>query len=207
LLSIKNKSIIKNEQEISQQMNKIIDDINQTRIRIGKIIKNLKQKLDYSKEEKDNDFRIKKNLFDAFIKKYQSTVNRFQKIESDIKNDKQTKLIREAEIAINHELNEEERKNLIKNPDILVEIYENKLRGKAPVRLKNAVRNLEERHKDILKLERSINELHKMVDELNILVLYQGGMIDNIAENVNIAKDYVIKGEATIGKSKDCIIY
>lgn len=188
-------------------MNKIIDDINQTRIRIGKIIKNLKQKLDYSKEEKDNDFRIKKNLFDAFIKKYQSTVNRFQKIESDIKNDKQTKLIREAEIAINHELNEEERKNLIKNPDILVEIYENKLRGKAPVRLKNAVRDLEERHKDILKLESSINELHKMVNELNILVLYQGGMVDNIAENVNIAKDFVIKGEITIGKSKDCIVY
>ena len=73
--------------------------------------------------------------------------------------------------------------------------------------MKNAVRDLEERHKDILKLERSINELHKMVNELNLLVLYQGGMIDNIAENIYLAKDYVIKGEATIGKSKDCIIY
>ena len=188
-------------------MNEIIDDINQNRIRIDKIIKNLNQKLNYSKEEKDNDFRIKKNLLDALIKKYQSTINRFQKYESDIKNDKETKLIREAEIAINHELNEEERKNLIKNPDILVEIYENKIRGKAPVRLKNAVRDLEERHKDILKLERSINELHKMVNELNLLVLYQGGMIDNIAENIYLAKDNVIKGETTIGKSKDCIIY
>lgn len=188
-------------------MNKIIDNIYQTRIRMDKIIKNLKQKLDYSKEENDSDLRIEKNLFDAFIKKYQRTINRFKKIESYIKSDKETKLIREAEIAINHELNEEERKNLIRNPDVLIEIYENKLRGKAPVRLKNALRNLEERHKDILKLEHSINELHKMVSELNLLVIYQGKMIDNIAENVNIAKDNVIKGEITIGKSKDCIIY
>ena len=188
-------------------MNEIIDNIYQTRIRMDKIIKNLKQKLDYSKEENDSDLRIEKNLFDAFIKKYQSTINRFKKIESYIKSDKETKLIREAEIAINHELNEEERKNLIRNPDVLIEIYENKLRGKAPVRLKNALRNLEERHKDILKLEHSINELHKMVSELNLLVIYQGKMIDNIAENVNIAKNNVIEGEITIGKSKDCIIY
>jgi t-SNARE complex subunit (syntaxin) len=189
-------------------MNKIIDNIYQIRIRMDKLIKNINQKLDNSKEENDNDLRIKKNLFNAFIKKYQRTINIFQKIEADIKIDKETKLIREAEIVINHDLNEEERKNLIRNPDILVEIYENKLKGNTvPYPLKNALRDLEDRHKDILKLERSINDLHKMVIELNLLVAYQGEMIDNIAEYVNTAKINVIKGETTIGKSKDCIIY
>lgn len=210
LISIKNKSInciSKNEQEISQKVIEIIDNIYQIKIRIDKIIKNLKQKLELSKEDNFSDLRIEKNLFGAFIKKYQSTINRFKLIESDIKKEKETELIREAEIAIHHELNEEERNNLIRNPDILVEIYENKLKGKASVRLKNALRDLEERHKDILKLERSINELHQMIKELNLLVIYQGEMLDNIAENVNIAKDNVIKAEATIGKSKDCIIF
>jgi len=210
LISVKNKSaecIIKNEQEISQQMNEIFDRVYQIRIKMDKIIKNLKEKLDYSKEKNNKDLRIKKNLFDAFIKKCQITINRFQKIESDIKMDKETKLIREAEIAINHDLNEEERKSLVKNPDSLVEIYENKIRGKAPVRLKNALRDLEERHKDILKLEESINDLHKMIYELNLLVIYQGEMIDNIAENINQGKDHVIKAEREIGKSKDCIVY
>ena len=188
-------------------MNEIFDRVYQIRIKMDKIIKNLKENLDYSKEKNNKDLRKKKNLFDAFIKKCQITINRFQKIESDIKMDKETKLIREAEIAINHDLNEEERKSLVKNPDSLVEIYENKIRGKAPVRLKNALRDLEERHKDILKLEESINDLHKMIYELNLLVIYQGEMIDNIAENINQGKDHVIKAEREIGKSKDCIVY
>ena len=36
---------------------------------------------------------------------------------------------------------------------MIQQIYEDKLKGKVPEPLKNAVRDLEERHKDIKKLE------------------------------------------------------
>ena len=41
-----------------------------------------------------------------------------------------------------------------------------------------------------------------MIMELNILVQYQGEMIDNIVENVSIAKSYVEKGEKEVVKSE-----
>ena len=182
---------------------------------MDKIIKTLKAKLensdegenneeeDKNKEKDETDLRIKKNLFDAMIKKYQNVINRYQNVETNIKSEKEKKLIREAEIVINHDLNEEEKQKLIENPNFLQNMYKDQLTGEATVQLQNAVRDLEERHKDIVKLEKSIMELHKMVTELNLLVQYQGEMIDNIVENVKISKEYIIKGEKEVVKSKE----
>ena len=82
-------------------------------------------------------------------------------------------------------------------------MYKDQLTGQIPEQLKNAVRDLEERHKDIAKLEKSIMELHIMVNELNLLVQYQGEMLDNIEKNVNIAKEYINKSVPEIVKSKE----
>ena len=41
-----------------------------------------------------------------------------------------------------------------------------------------------------------------MVVELNLLVQYQGEMIDNIVDNINSAKEYIKKGEVQVGKAK-----
>ena len=200
---------------MSQQIYEVNDNIVQSRTEMDKIIKTLKAKLensdegenneeeDKNKEKDETDLRIKKNLFDAMIKKYQNVINRYQNVETNIKSEKEKKLIREAEIVINHDLNEEEKQNLIENPNCLQDMYKDQLTGQAPVQLQNAVRDLEERHKDIVKLEKSIMELHKMVTELNLLVQYQGEMIDNIVENVSKSKEYIIKGEKEVVKSKE----
>ena len=64
------------------------------------------------------------------------------------------------------------------------------------------MRDLEDRHKDIKKLEKSIIELHKMIGELNKLVQYQGEMIDDIAVNISKSKDYIVKAEVELEKGK-----
>ena len=119
------------------------------------------------------------------IRTYRNEMSIYQNIEKKIKNVKETKLVREAEIFLNRDLNEEEKNYLIENPQYLKDMYQEKLAG---VQLQNAVRYLEERHKDIKKILTSVMELHKMVIELNALVKLQGEMMDNIVENVNKAK-------------------
>ena len=167
---------------------------------MNSIIKELKSQLASDEDDTDlTDLRIKKNLFDAMIKKYQRTLERFGDTESEVKRIKETKLVRGAEIALGRELDDQERKNAVENPEMVKQIYQEKL---APGILINAVRDLEERHKDIKKLEKSILELHNMVIELNTLVQYQGEMIDNIVNNVSKAKDHVIKGEKELESGK-----
>ncbi|KAG8172825.1 hypothetical protein JTE90_026646, partial [Oedothorax gibbosus] len=51
--------------------------------------------------------------------------------------------------------------------------------------------DIEDRHADILKLEKSIRELHDMFLDMAVLVEEQGELVDRIEYNVNQASDYV----------------
>jgi syntaxin 1B/2/3 len=193
------------ERDISNKINSIVNSVNTTQNQMDKLIKELKAMLSMEQEDKnDPEIRIKNNLFGSMLKKYQNTCMRFQREESDIKNLIETKLVRAAEIAVNQELTEEQRKEVIENPQMIQQMYENKLTGAAHIKLQNVVRDLEERHRDIKKLEKSILQIHNMVQELNALVKYQGEIIDNVEINIKSAKNYVFKAEKTINCKYRC---
>ena len=136
------------------------------------------------------------------IKKYQRIIQKLSDEESEMKNIKEKKLIRTAEIGIGRDLTNKEKKQVMENPKMIEQIYEDRLKGSGHRALINAVRDLEDRHKDIQKLEKSIIELSNMVTELSKLVKYQGEMIDNIVENVSKSKDYVAQAEVELVKGK-----
>ncbi|XP_039234818.1 syntaxin-2 isoform X2 [Pipra filicauda] len=56
---------------------------------------------------------------------------------------------------------------------------------------RQALNEIESRHKDIMKLESSIKELHEMFMDMAMFVETQGEMINNIEKNVMNATDYV----------------
>lgn len=159
---------------------------------MDKNIKLLKSELDKPKNEKDefweDDLRTKKNLFAAMINKYQSIIQKFQNEEEKIKEIKQTKIIREAEIGLGCELTKEEKEMVLDNPKMVQKIYQEKLQGKAHPTIINFVKDLEDRHHDIKKLEKSILELNQMISTLQSLVQYRGEIIDNITDNINSAR-------------------
>ena len=203
-MTIKSSLVEANNEEelqLSKKMNNILNYITEARGRIDKTIKDLDSEIKndqnkiLNKSEDGDDLRLKKNLFNAMIKKYQNVILKFQNEESEIKGIKETKLFRNAEIGLGRDLTENEKEYIIEDPKMIQQIYEDKLKGKAHVQLQNAVRDLEERHRDIKQLEKSVIELSKMITEFNKLVKYQGEMIDNIVENVSKSKDYILKGE------------
>ncbi|KAL8180230.1 UNVERIFIED_CONTAM: Syntaxin-2 [Gekko kuhli] len=56
---------------------------------------------------------------------------------------------------------------------------------------RQALDEIESRHKDIIKLESSIHELHEMFMDMAMLVEVQGEMVNSIEKNVMNAVDYV----------------
>ena len=193
------------EKDTSENLNRIVNEVHQIQAKMKPIIDNLRSNLNEEKTTKpgDPEYRIKENLFGAMIKKYQQTCVNFENVESEIKSIIETKLVRSAEIALNKNLTEEQKTEVINDPQVIQQMYENKLTGAAHVRLQNAVRDLEDRHRDIKNLERSILQIDKMIKELNQLVQLQGEMIDNIDTNIKQAKDYVLKGEKNVAKSEE----
>ena len=194
------------ERQISNKINMIVNSVQTTQNEMDKLIKELKAMLNTEGGDiNDPELRIKNNLFGSMLRKYQNTCMRFQREESNIKNIIETKLVRAAEIAVNQELTEEQRKEVIENPQMVQQMYENKLTGAAHIKLQNAVRDLEERHRDIKKLEKSILQVHNMIQELNALVKYQGEIIDNVEINIKKAKNYVFKAEKTLNCKYKCM--
>ncbi|TSO88072.1 Syntaxin-2 [Bagarius yarrelli] len=66
---------------------------------------------------------------------------------------------------------------------------------------RQALNEIESRHKDIIRLESSIKELHDMFMDMAVLVETQGEMIDNIENNVRNAVEYVGKANEEVKKA------
>lgn len=122
----------------------------------------------------------------------------------------QTRIIRDAEIVLNRKLEKNEQQEVLNDPEQVQRFYENRLTGAGHIKLQNAVADIEDRHKDIVKLERvtiyfiqSVNQVHQLFIELAALVQLQGELIDNIEANIHTAKDHVLQAEKDIIKSKE----
>ena len=147
--------------------------------------------------------RISKNLHGATVKNFQDAMIQFQSLESELKSINERMIIRSAEIASGKKLTDEEKKEIVLNPEMAQKMIQDKLSGQAHSKLQNAVRDLEERHAEIRKLENSIMEVHKLIEELAGLVNLQGEMIDDICENIAVSKSNVNDAEENIIKSKE----
>lgn len=88
------------------------------------------------------------------VKNYEETCSKFQNVENEIKTMMQTRVIRDAEVALNRKLDPQEREEVLLDPTKVQSFYQNKLTGSAHIQLKNFVNDLEDRHRDIQKLER-----------------------------------------------------
>jgi len=142
LISIKSSlsdSNKEDEEKLYKKFNNIVDDIEISKERMTEIIDSIKSDIEISKnKENDNDQRTKLNLFNAMIKKYQKVINKFQNIKSEINQIKENKLVREYEIVVGRDITNEEKNEIIENPQLILQKYEDRLKGKAPPKLINA---------------------------------------------------------------------
>ena len=209
----KQKEILVNafSSEDKNKVNAIIQQIiNQNTEYQSKIKKTLEENyVNFISDIEDNgnlypqERRISKNLHGATVKNFQDAMIQFQSLESELKSINERMIIRSAEIASGKKLTDEEKKEIVLNPEMAQKMIQDKLSGQAHSKLQNAVRDLEERHAEIRKLENSIMEVHKLIEELAGLVNFQGEMIDDICENIAVSKSNVNDAEENIIKSKE----
>ena len=182
--NLKISSIIEESSQIQSEIKTTLENNFKT------FIKDLDINTNLFEQEK----RISRNLHGATVKNFQNIILVFQSLESELKSTNEGMIIRSAEIAMNRQLTIEEKQNIIESPEIAQKLIEDKLSGQAHSKLQNALKDLQERHDEIKKLEKSILAVHELIEELAGLVKLQGEMIDNICENISLAKDDALKG-------------
>lgn len=69
--------------------------------------------------------------------------------------------------------------------------------------LLNRLTDLEQQHNGLLKIERSVQELNQLFNELNVLVIEQQDLIDHIDNKVVETKELVQSGTKHLEKAED----
>lgn len=189
------------EEALSEQLDKIIEAFKIRREKINSVIEDCDNYMKASNEAKDSK-QLKHNMFKGLINRYTASCDKFKEREMELKNKLQNKLLRNAEIFLKRDLTEEEKNDLIEEPQKIQKIMNDQIVGDAPVQLQNALQNLEDRHQDIEKLAKDVEQITNMIQELNMMVVKQGTLIDSVAVNVGKTKEHTEKAGDDLDKAK-----
>lgn len=171
------------------------DDLEQLTAEIKKRANSVRNKLKSMERhiEEDEvrsvaDLRIRKSQHSVLSRKFVEVMTKYNEAQVDFRERSKGRIQRQLEIT-GKKTTDEELEEMLEsgNPAIFTSgIIDSQIS-------KQALSEIEGRHKDIVKLESSIKELHDMFMDIAMLVENQGEMLDNIELNVMHTVDHVEK--------------
>ncbi|PAA60749.1 hypothetical protein BOX15_Mlig011532g1 [Macrostomum lignano] len=175
----------KMKEELEELMSEVKKDANKVRGKLKVIEQNIEQ------EETNNsssaDLRIRKTQYSTISRKFIEVMSDYNKAQIDYRDACKGRIKRQMEIA-GRDITDENLEDMIEsgNPAIFTQGIMTDTQ-----QAKQTLADIEARHEDIMKLEKSIKELHDMFLDMAMLVESQGEMIDRIEFNVQQAVDYI----------------
>ncbi|XP_060032236.1 syntaxin-3 isoform X4 [Erinaceus europaeus] len=171
------------------------DDLELLTVEIKKRANNVRNKLKSMERhiEEDEvrssaDLRIRKSQHSVLSRKFVEVMTKYNEAQVDFRERSKGRIQRQLEIT-GKKTTDEELEEMLEsgNPAIFTSgIIDSQIS-------KQALSEIEGRHKDIVRLESSIKELHDMFMDIAMLVENQGEMLDNIELNVMHTVDHVEK--------------
>uniref|UniRef100_A0AC11BZQ4 Syntaxin 3 n=1 Tax=Ovis aries TaxID=9940 RepID=A0AC11BZQ4_SHEEP len=173
------------------------DDLEQLTTEIKKKANNVRNKLKSMERhiEEDEvrssaDLRIRKSQHSVLSRKFVEVMTKYNEAQVDFRERSKGRIQRQLEITGKKTTDEELEEMLESGNSALFTsgIIDSQIS-------KQALSEIEGRHKDIVRLESSIKELHDMFIDIAMLVENQGEMLDNIELNVMHTVDHVEKAQ------------
>jgi len=188
----------KDKEELEELMAEIKKTANKVRGKLKVIEQNIEQ------EENSNrtsaDLRIRKTQHATLSRRFVEVMSDYNTTQTDYRERCKGRIQRQLEIT-GRSVQNEELENMLEsgNPAIFTQgiIMETQ-------QAKQSLADIEARHRDIIKLENSIRELHDMFVDMAMLVESQGEMIDRIEFNVEKSVDYV---DTAVADTKKALKY
>jgi len=156
-------------------------------------LKAMEQEIEKMEESGDMtaDFRIRKTQHSMLLNKFVSTMTDYNQTQVDYRERCKARIQRQLEIA-GKATTSEEVEEMLESGEGAQIFTEGIVTDSAQMR--QTLADIEARHADIKKLEKSIVELHEMFVDMATLVESQGEMIDRIEFHVGKAVEYVKAG-------------
>ncbi|XP_030078013.1 syntaxin-3 [Microcaecilia unicolor] len=183
------------EQKTKDDLEQLTADIKKTANNVRNRLKSMEQNI-----ERDDvisaDLRIRKSQHSVLSRKFVDVMTKYNEAQVDFRERSKGRIQRQLEITGKSTTDEELEEMLESgNPAIFTSgIIDSQIS-------KQALSEIESRHKDIVRLESSIKELHDMFMDIAMLVENQGEITDNIEISVMKAVDHVEKAREETTKA------
>jgi len=190
----------KERKEIMSTLDKTMEETNQNGARIKKQLEFIKNENDkYAKEHKDSaKHQMRTNLYQTHVRRFHQIMNDYNLVSNDFRQALQDRTRRQLKI-VDKDITDDEVEKIVES-------------GKAQEVIKQAlmsddlddvVRDIEERHQDILKLERQVLEVYELFRDLAQLVDLQQDSLDVIDARIQSAKNYTERAEGELIEAED----
>jgi t-SNARE complex subunit (syntaxin) len=146
------------------------------------------------------NFRIKKAQYTAIIRRFRDVMEEYNQMQDEYRDRSKDRIQRQLKYA-GKEVSQDEMDEMLESEN--TQIFTQNIMVQTAQR-RQALGEVEARHREILRLEADIRELHDMFYDMALLVEEQGELIDVIERNVETAAVYIYKGR---GEMKQAAIY
>ncbi|CCF75869.1 syntaxin 1B/2/3 [Babesia microti strain RI] len=195
---IVSSSTIQQEEELSNKLNAIVTQTNEECANCKNAIMELKEKRNRGNS---TEAQIRENAYNVSLKQFQSALKEYRDAQTQFRKTSKAKTARQLQIAY-PEMNNEDLKKVENGSYKAIEsILQSKIIGNHT--LKDAIVDIQEKYKDVISLEKSVEELHQMIIDLAGLVSYQGELIYQIEHNALKAVEYTDKANDELKKAED----
>ncbi|RWS28475.1 syntaxin-like protein [Leptotrombidium deliense] len=187
------------DEKIKQQLEDMMDAIKRSANKARAKIKVMEQNVDqFGKMNNTSaDYRIRKTQHSMLSQKFVEVMTDYNRTQADYRERCKARIQRQLEITGKVTTNEELEEMLESgNPAIFTQGILTDTQ-----QARQTLADIEARHSDIMKLEKSIRELHDMFTDMALLVEQQGEMIDRIEYHVANSKSYVDKAKQETSKA------
>ena len=117
--------------------------------------------------------------------------------------------------TVDPNLTPEEVNDMVNDPDAVAKLVQAKMSKAVHNQVKNAMNDINEKYKELGKLEKNVKELFSMIQELSMIVKNNSEIINSIESNLEGTRDYIAKAADALeraqvehkkGNSKMCCI-
>uniref|UniRef100_A0A4W5L4I2 Syntaxin-3 n=1 Tax=Hucho hucho TaxID=62062 RepID=A0A4W5L4I2_9TELE len=185
------------DQKTQDDLEAVTNDIKKMANNARNKLKTIERNLESEEEERISaDMRIRKSQHAVLSRKFVDVMTKYNEAQLDFRERSKGRIQRQLEIT-GKATTDEELEEMLEGGNSAVFTSGIMDSGIS----KQALSEIEARHKDIVRLESSIKELHDMFVDIAMLVESQGGMIERIESNMDQSVGFVERAVADTKKA------
>lgn len=145
--------------------------------------------------------RMMDGIVNALQTKIFETLRLSQTIQMEVKQICKEKVARHVS-TVDPNLSPEEVNDMVNDPDAVQKLVQAKMSKAVHNQVKNAMNDINEKYKELGKLEKNVKELFSMIQELSMIVKNNSEIINSIESNLEGTRDYIAKAADALERAQ-----